>query len=115
MRFACSVLVFLLAGAAQAACPGDTQIEMNTCAAEEYRRADAALNAAWKPAKAFADGAGIGAKLLDAQRKWIAFRDAACLAEAGLYEGGSIRPLVLNSCLTRLTRQRTEDLLTLGY
>jgi uncharacterized protein YecT (DUF1311 family) len=90
-------------------------MELNQCAATEYGRADAALNAAWGPTKAFADGIGVGAQLLDAQRKWIAFRDAACLAEADQFAGGSIRPLVWYSCLTRLTQRRTEDLLNMRY
>ena len=115
MRFVLSVVFCLLGGAVLAACPGQTQLEMNTCAAADYQRADAALNAAWGPAKSFADGAGTGGQLLDAQRKWIAFRDAACLAEADLYRGGSIRPLVWHSCLTRLTQRRTEDLLNMWY
>ena len=115
MRFALSLGLFLLAGAASAACPGQSQLEMNICAADEFQRADAALNAAWGAAKAFADGAGVGAQLLDAQRKWIAFRDAACQAEADLFTGGSIRPLVWNTCLTRLTQRRTEDLLNMRY
>jgi uncharacterized protein YecT (DUF1311 family) len=100
----------LMGGAAQAACPGQTQLEMNDCAAAEYQASDAALNAAWGSAKAFMDGIGQGAVLLDAQRKWIAFRDAACAAEAAPYAGGSIQPLVYYSCATRLTRARTQDL-----
>ncbi len=110
MRFAFSFAGILFAGMAQAACPGVTQMEMNNCAATEYQTTDAALNAAWGPAKSFMDGIGQGAVLLDAQRKWIAFRDAACTAEAAPYEGGSIQPLVYYSCATRLTRARTQDL-----
>lgn len=115
MRFALSLVFGLLCSGAMAACPGQTQSEMNDCAAADYQRADAALNAAWGPAKSYAESAGIGAQLLDAQRKWIAFRDAACLAEADLFAGGLIRPLMWFTCLTRLTQRRTEDLVTLRY
>ncbi len=107
-------LALLGPGAAWAACPGQTQLELNECAAAEYKRADAALNAAWGPATAFMDGIGQGAVLLDAQRKWIAFRDAACAAETAPYEGGSILPLIHWTCMSRLTSQRTEDLLLLS-
>ena len=117
MRFLPSaVMAALLPLAAQAACPGDTQVEMNECAAAEYQAADAALNAAWGPAKAFFDGMGHGAALLDAQRKWIAYRDAACQAEILPYDGGSIQPLIYSTCMTRITRQRTDALTQLtGY
>ena len=112
MRFECSLLLALTAGAAGAACPGQTQLEMNECAEAEFQQADTALNAAWGPAKSFMDGLGQGEVLLDAQRKWIAFRDAACSAEIAPYSGGSIRPLIWYSCLSRLTRVRTQDLTT---
>ncbi len=110
MRFALSLVALLGAGAAQAACPGDTQLEMNECAHAGYVAADAQLNAVWPMAKARADANGSGALLLDAQRKWIAFRDAACAAEIAPYAGGSIQPLIFNTCLARVTRARTEDL-----
>ena len=115
MRFAPSLAFCLWGGAAMAACPGQTQVELNACAAQEYQQADAVLNAAWGPAKSVADSAGMGEVLLDAQRKWLAFRDAACSAEAGLFQGGSIQPLVWYSCLTRLTVARTEDLYNIRF
>lgn len=97
-------------GPAIAGCPGQTQLEMNDCAAADYAVADAALNAVWSVVKPRMDSIGAGAKRLDAQRKWLAFRDAACSAEVDFYEGGSIAPLVHSDCLTRLTQRRTEDL-----
>jgi uncharacterized protein YecT (DUF1311 family) len=102
---------FLLsAGGAFASCPGMTQLEMNDCAALEYQRFDAELNAIWPIAKSRADALGAGATLLDAQRKWLAFRDAACTAEIAPYAGGSIQPLIWYGCLMRHTRNRTFDL-----
>ena len=96
--------------AASAACPGNTQLELNDCAAAEFQQADAQLNAVWPQVKGYMDSIGQGAVLLDAQRKWIPFRDAACTAEIAPYAGGSIQPLIWYSCLTRLTRVRTFDL-----
>ncbi|MFM4877940.1 lysozyme inhibitor LprI family protein [Aeromonas caviae] len=52
-------------------------------------------------------------RLRTAQRAWIAFRDAQCRYEAGVYEGGSMAPMVHSSCLTQLTEARTKDLNTL--
>ncbi len=83
---------------------------MNACAEAQFKAADDELNAVWAPAKAAMDRMGGGAMLLDAQRKWIAFRDAACQAEIQPYAGGSIQPLVWYNCLARLTRQRSFDL-----
>jgi uncharacterized protein YecT (DUF1311 family) len=112
LRFAlhAGIALACCAQAANAACPGQTQMEMNECAVLEYQAADAALNAQWANAKSHMDGSGLGDVLLDAQRKWIAFRDAACAAEAAPYAGGSIQPLIYYSCATRLTRARTQDL-----
>lgn len=87
-----------------------TQFDMNVCADRDYQAADAELNAAWTEAEATADAVGAGPALLDAQRKWIAYRDAACEAEAAQYDGGSIQPLIRLTCLTRLTEQRSTDL-----
>ncbi len=83
---------------------------MNQCADQEWQRADAELNAAWQVVKPVFDGFGAGAALLDAQRKWLAYRDAACGAEAAMFEGGSMQPLIHSGCLARLTKRRTEDL-----
>lgn len=93
-----------------------TQQVMNACAAVEYRAADDALNAAWPPARAFAKAIGSDSALLDAQRKWLAYRDAACAVQASPYEGGSLQPFVHARCLTTLTVARTQLLLDLhGY
>ncbi|ANB34347.1 uncharacterized protein YecT (DUF1311 family) [Rhodovulum sulfidophilum] len=115
MRHLAVTLAALLAcgglpGTALAACPGNTQLEINDCAASAYRDADAQLNAVWPAARAAAAASGADGLLLDAQRKWIAFRDAACAAEAAQYRGGSIQPLVHADCLRRLTDRRTADL-----
>ena len=110
MRFWCSVAFLLVAGVAQAACPGQTQIEINECAAARYAQSDAQLNAVWPQVKGYMDGVGAGALLLDAQRKWLAYRDATCSAEIAPYGGGSIRPLIWYDCLNRVTLSRTYEL-----
>ncbi|HEH9431824.1 TPA: DUF1311 domain-containing protein [Aeromonas sobria] len=87
-----------------------TQAAMNICAMQDYTKADAELNAAYKTLVATLDKDQLG-RLKTAQRAWITFRDAQCRYEAGVYEGGSIAPLVHSSCLTKLTEQRTKDLI----
>jgi len=118
----------LLFSAAQAAQPqvdcenAMTQTDMNICSWQSYQRADAELNAAWSRASQRAkemdrnaaeyDGAtDAHARLLAAQRAWLTFRDAHCLAENGEREnGGTIWPLLQNGCLEALTEARTAQL-----
>ena len=88
-----------------------TQSEMNICAARDYDDADAALNAQWSVTyAAMADYPGAKQTLLEAQRAWLTYRDAQCDAVGTPYEGGSIQPLVIATCLANLTRARTEEL-----
>ena len=123
----CSLVpVFLLepATAQTVNCTTPTsQAEMSICAGRDYEAADAELNAAYKKARAAmksydaelpADRRGNAKALLEAQRAWIPYRDAACEAEGFPFQGGTIRPMIIAECLARLTRQRTDDLRTLA-
>ena len=99
-----------------------TQRDMNQCAQLAYEAADRDLNAAYQVAMArakswdMADTRGPRAadNLRDAQRSWISFRDAACLAESLRYRGGSMQGMEYSRCLEKLTRRRTDDLNYLG-
>ena len=100
-----------------------TQVDMNQCAAEDYRKADAAMNAQWAETRAAmlawdkatppSDDNGAAKRLLASQRAWLAFRDATCDVEGYSVEGGSMQPLVISSCLAALTTRRTEELKSL--
>lgn len=94
-----------------------TQMAMNICSGRDYKAADRELNAVWKKASARAKewDAEVGdgtqhRELLAAQRAWLTFRDAQCSFEANQYRGGSIMPLIQSTCLTTLTKARTEQL-----
>ena len=91
-----------------------TQQELNRCADQDFQAADGELNDAYAEAVAFARAIGGEAedKLRVAQRAWVAFRDAACDAEAYPKEGGSMQPMVYSYCLARLTDQRRADLIS---
>lgn len=100
-----------------------TQTAMNVCAQQAFRQADAMLNTEYKRARAtmrqLDDAMPTGQKgaaiaLRDAQRAWIKFRDLACAAEGWLFRGGSMEPLIVSTCMTSLTEQRTKDLKTLS-
>ena len=84
---------------------------MQDCIREELERQDRKLNGAYEalmrsvPEKR-------KTQLRDAQRKWIAFRDANC----EFYydpQGGSAARLASNECVVLLTAERTHELETL--
>ncbi|MEO9540490.1 MAG: lysozyme inhibitor LprI family protein [Lentilitoribacter sp.] len=85
---------------------------MNYCAAQDFHKADLALNAAWslirKDAIKRSDGED---PLLTGQRAWLDYRDNQCEAESLVFEGGSLQPFINASCRARTTRARTEELL----
>jgi uncharacterized protein YecT (DUF1311 family) len=84
-----------------------TQSELTACAAEGAKAADQKLNKAYRDLLRYVDGADT-AKLVTAQRAWIAFRDADC-AFWGAGDG-SIAPMNLANCLAELSNKRAEEL-----
>ncbi len=96
-----------------------TQASMNAQAAQDLRRADAALNAQWKrtyaqmkqrDARGGAGDFGYAAATLASQRAWLQFRDKQCVIEGGEFAGGSLQAMTRAQCLTRLTQERTAQL-----
>jgi uncharacterized protein YecT (DUF1311 family) len=87
----------------------DSQQMMNICANEDYQAADASLNKAYQDLIGSEDANG--KKLLQAaQRAWITFRDADCAHTTAASAGGSIHPMVVSQCLTKLTNDRIKQL-----
>jgi uncharacterized protein YecT (DUF1311 family) len=86
-----------------------SQAEMNICWGNQYKAADAQLNAAYREfaAKLSAEET---AQLKTAQLAWIKFRDANCEFVADAYKGGSIRPMIAAMCLADVTSARTSEL-----
>jgi uncharacterized protein YecT (DUF1311 family) len=123
---AVAILLAVSSGNGQAANCKDPQsnAEMKICAAEEWKKADAELNLAFDKAIAAAreddanaksNGAPAGrrsseAMLRDAQRAWIAFRDANCAYQYQLYFGGSHAPLAHSICMGDMTTARLKEL-----
>jgi uncharacterized protein YecT (DUF1311 family) len=92
--------------------PAGNQQEMNACALQEFQETDRKLNAQYQKTMA-----GLAQKDRDAlrreQRNWIKRRDSRCKANADAYKGGSIWPLEYHSCLASMTRDRTQELVSL--
>jgi uncharacterized protein YecT (DUF1311 family) len=72
----------------------NTQMELNICEGKKLDKADAAGKA----------------KLLDAQRAWLKYRDQQCAFETLATVGGSIHPMEVAICLTELTKDQTKRL-----
>lgn len=49
-------------------------------------------------------------KLRAAERLWLRYRKSNCEAEASIYEGGTIQPLIQLLCMSRVTRERAAEL-----
>lgn len=124
-------MIFLLLSAASSAGEPQldcgkayTQQDMNQCAYIEYQEADIALNAQWEISatemkrmdEGWADDLytddrpGYFDQLLSGQRAWLKYRDEHCASEGYLARGGSLEPLLVSTCKTDLTKQRTEEL-----
>lgn len=126
------VLLFVLTTLGQGAAPAlssaqekvdctnpQTQMAMNMCAQKAFEAADGDLNDTYQLSLDYmarldvylpANLAGAEEALRDAERAWIQYRNANCRAEGFAARGGSLEPLLVYSCLERLTRARTEEL-----
>jgi hypothetical protein len=71
--------------------------------------ADTALNATYKALMSQLDASN-QARLRDAQRAWVAFRDKECAFRAQGSDAGSIGPTVIAGCVAELTAARTQQL-----
>ncbi len=92
---------------------GQTQLEMNTEAANDYKKADAALNSVYKKVmKKYASDTAFLKNLKAAQRLWIQFRDAELKMKypATPSEYGSVLPMCQSIYLIDLTNTRTATL-----
>jgi uncharacterized protein YecT (DUF1311 family) len=100
-----------------------TQLDMNRCSYLDYQAADAELNRVWGDVSAvmkkwdkdmngtYRDGrAGYFTVLLESQRAWLKYRDQQCTLAGYEVRGGSMEPLVVNTCRATMTEARTKEL-----
>ena len=106
-------------GVAAAACMqvpgGDTTVGMVQCLSAEAEDWDKLFNKAYKTAMTAAEAADAGLAQLgsaaspaapvlrQAQRHWIAFRDASCTYESVRFQGGTAGGPAAADCMMRLT------------
>jgi uncharacterized protein YecT (DUF1311 family) len=104
-----------------------SQLQMNRCAAAEYRKVDAELNALYdRLIKNFEKDVNDAHRendanqikysetglneLKEAERAWILYRDLHCKAAEQRFEGGTIRPLIWSGCMRQVTEHRIDEL-----
>ena len=90
---------------------GGATFAMQDCISEELERQDRRLNGAYEALMGSVPEKR-RAQLRDAQRKWIAFRDANCEFYYDA-QGGSAARLASNECVVTLTADRAHELETL--
>jgi uncharacterized protein YecT (DUF1311 family) len=95
------------------------QLELNACAEQDWRTADAELNRVYKAVMAEMQAMdqslppelqGAAVTLRDAQRAWITFRDRNCNLAGYPMRGGSAEPLLIYGCLRQMTLDRSRQL-----
>jgi uncharacterized protein YecT (DUF1311 family) len=87
-----------------------TQAAMNAEARADFVRADADLNKTYKAVLAKLGDTDSKQKLREAQRAWLASRDAEAARAAKEAEGGSMAPTLRYEAMTDLTQKRIKEL-----
>jgi uncharacterized protein YecT (DUF1311 family) len=107
-----ALLASLAASPAYASpCADQTQRGLDACAGVARDKADAELNGVYKQIVArLKDDAGAAKRLVDAEKAWIAFRDAECAFSTVSTEGGTIHSMEVTLCEENLTLDRTRQL-----
>lgn len=104
-----------------------SQPAMNQCQQAAAEREDAEMNRVWRQTRAAMDeadreaasggrlgGGGYRSSLVAAQRTWLTFRDAECVAESYEWKGGTMQPYTEAQCRVEVTRMRTRQLKALA-
>ncbi|MDF1728103.1 MAG: lysozyme inhibitor LprI family protein [Sulfitobacter sp.] len=90
----------------------DTTIGISQCIQAETAVWDTLLNETYGEVRRIftAQDPSLGTNLRDAQRAWIAYRDAECGLEYARWIGGSIRTIVAANCHMTETAERAIEL-----
>jgi uncharacterized protein YecT (DUF1311 family) len=90
-------------------CVDGTSPQQLACAEREFRSASGQLKQARTDLYIVLEPRS-RVKLRAAERLWLRYRKSNCEAEASIYEGGTIQPLVELRCMARVTRERAAEL-----
>ena len=88
-----------------------SQMAMNVCADQAYRKTDAELNAVYSQINGRLKQDKEATKLLvNAQKAWLAFREAECTFSTSASAQGSVYPMLVAQCRNGLTSKRIDEL-----
>ncbi len=97
------------------ACDSGVMRSMKLCASYRWTAQDIRLNAVYKRLREQTDKAD-AVSLVNAQRAWLAYRDAECAFEGSAGAGGGTEEgLYVLSCKEDLTRQQADRLAAFGH
>jgi uncharacterized protein YecT (DUF1311 family) len=86
-----------------------TQASMNGCAGSDLQKSRDRLQSLLRELRGALDSTG--RRGLDSvQHRWQAYAQAQCRWEGAAYDGGSMRPMIEASCLSRRTEERIDVL-----
>ncbi len=101
----------------------ETQVEMNFCAEQGFREADKELNSVYKQlmqvlrskrnttdSEQVAYNKKLENSVIQAQKRWLEFRDSSANIWRVKYEGGSVMPVIYYGVMTSLTKAQTREL-----
>jgi len=91
-------------------CDSGNTRDMGDCSNYWFIAEDLAMNDLFKQLMAARKGKPQQRLLLNAQRSWLAFRDASCEFEASGYLGGTLAPVEKLQCMKNATAIRNTQL-----
>jgi uncharacterized protein YecT (DUF1311 family) len=114
------ILLLIEAGAARAdavydACmkTATSNVDFSQCGGAYVKRADDALNAAWKQTYKLATGQ-TAKDLLAEEQAWIAYKAKSCLFYANGESGREGQAISFPGCRGQVIEQRAKDLVAIG-
>ena len=86
------------------------QTEMNEEAFNAYSLVDKNMSATYQLILANFSTKNEKDLLIASQKAWIVYKEAHCKSIANGYEGGSMQPMIYNSCMESITNERIIQL-----
>jgi uncharacterized protein YecT (DUF1311 family) len=91
----------------------NTNVDFGECGKAYLKRADDALNAAWR--ETYRHASGQAAKdLLAEEQAWIAYKEKSCLLYANGESGQEGQAISFPGCRGQVIEQRTKELVGIG-
>ena len=87
-----------------------TTFDMRNCAGKSFQESDEKLNRVYKNLMQRIEDTGEKSALKSAQLDWLKYRDSNCEFESFQNRGGTIYPVVYETCRARMTDNRTKEL-----